>query len=110
MKLKVEINVCSNVGLWGKFEDPLGARWADITDFSTTVGVRTCGRDNGKEDFPDEGEEVHDVVAARRHLLLALLALLLVLVVSCEYQLILAYKITLLYIDLIIVGMGGLLI
>ena len=53
---------------------------------------------------------MHDVVAARRHLLLALLALLLVLVVSCEYQLILAYKITLLYVDLIIVGMGGLLI
>ena len=75
----------------GKFEDPLCLRGAclDITAFrdQCTVNwkVRTCGRDNGKENFPDEGEEVHDVVAARGHLLLALLALVLLLVVvSCN--------------------------
>ena len=34
----------------------------------------TCGWDDSEQNLPEEGEEVHDVVAARRHLLLGLLA------------------------------------
>ena len=45
------------------------------------VCLATCGRDESKNEFPGESEEVHDVVAAGRHLLLALLALLLFIVV-----------------------------
>ena len=36
----------------------------------------TCGWDESKDQFPWQSEEVHDVVAAGRHLLLALFALL----------------------------------
>jgi hypothetical protein len=34
----------------------------------------TCGWDDSEKNLPEEGEEVHDVVAASRHLLLGLLA------------------------------------
>ena len=36
----------------------------------------TCWGDQGKDQFPWQGQEVHDVVSAGRHLLLSLLALL----------------------------------
>ena len=39
--------------------------------------IITCRGDDGKDDLPDHGQEVEDVVAAGRHLLLALLALVL---------------------------------
>ena len=39
-------------------------------------GLRlTGGRDQGKEQFPGQGQEVHDVVSAGWHLLLGLLSL-----------------------------------
>ena len=34
--------------------------------------TRTGRRDCGEDDLPEEGQEVHDVVAAGRHLLLSL--------------------------------------
>ena len=34
--------------------------------------ARTGRRDGGEDDLPEEGQEVHDVVAAGRHLLLSL--------------------------------------
>ena len=47
--------------------------------------VLTCGRDESKDEFPGEGEEVHDVISAARHLLLSLLAILaLLLIVICS--------------------------
>ena len=45
-------------------------------------GLRlTGGRDQGKEQFPGQGQEVHDVVSAGRHLLLGLLTILSFLVI-----------------------------
>ena len=41
----------------------------------------TGGWDEGKDEFPGQREEVHDVVSAGGHLLLALLALFSLLVV-----------------------------
>ena len=41
----------------------------------------TCWGDQGKDQFPWQGQEVHDVVSAGRHLLLSLLAFLALLVV-----------------------------
>ena len=49
----------------------------------------TRWRDDGESDLPEESEEVHDVVSASRHLLLALfalLALLLLVVIACEIK------------------------
>ena len=43
--------------------------------------IPTCRRDESKDKFPWQGEEVHDVVAAGRHLLLALFALLALLLI-----------------------------
>ena len=43
--------------------------------------ILTCGRDESKDKFPWQGEEVHDVVAAGGHLLLALFALLALLLI-----------------------------
>ena len=43
--------------------------------------ILTCRRDESKDKFPWQGEEVHDVVAAGRHLLLALFALLALLLI-----------------------------
>ena len=43
--------------------------------------ILTCRRDESKDKFPWQSEEVHDVVAAGRHLLLALLALLTLLLI-----------------------------
>ena len=41
----------------------------------------TCRGDQGKDQFPWQGQEVHDVVSAGRHLLLSLLAFLALLLV-----------------------------
>ncbi len=66
---------------------------AVATFTSTCVWVRmcvfvcfsyTCGRHEGKEHLPEQGQEVHDVVAARRQPLLALLAFLVLVLVSCN--------------------------
>ena len=43
--------------------------------------ILTCRRDESKDKFPWQGEEVHDVVAAGGHLLLALFALLALLLI-----------------------------
>ena len=43
--------------------------------------ILTCRRDESKDKFPWQSEEVHDVVAAGRHLLLALFALLALLLI-----------------------------
>ena len=45
------------------------------------LGELTGGRDESKDEFPRQREEVHDVVSAGRHLLLALLTLFSLLVV-----------------------------
>merc|ERR1719400_1025873 len=44
----------------------------------------SCGWDESKDKFPWQSEEVHDVVAAGRHLLLALFALLVLLSLNGE--------------------------
>ena len=43
--------------------------------------ILTCRRDESKDKFPWQGEEVHDVVAAGGHLLLPLFALLALLLI-----------------------------
>ena len=43
--------------------------------------ILTCRRDESKDKFPWQSEEVHDVVAAGGHLLLALFALLALLLI-----------------------------
>ena len=43
--------------------------------------ILTCGWDESKDKFPWQSEEVHDVVATGRHLLLALFALLALLLI-----------------------------
>ena len=45
------------------------------------LGELTGGRDESKDEFPRQREEVHDVVSAGGHLLLALLTLFSLLVV-----------------------------
>ena len=54
----------------------------DYTSRSTVLdSILTCGWDESKDKFPWQSEEVHDVVAAGRHLLLALFALLALLLI-----------------------------
>merc|ERR1712200_97134 len=43
--------------------------------------VDSCGRNKGKDEFPGKGEEVHDVIAAGRHLLLASLSFFIFIVI-----------------------------
>ena len=53
----------------------------DIGIVGWLLGELTGGRDESKDEFPRQREEVHDVVSAGGHLLLALLALFSLLVV-----------------------------
>ena len=48
----------------------------DEDDDNDREALVTCRGDQGEDQFPGESEEVHDVVSARGHLLLALLAFL----------------------------------
>ena len=48
----------------------------DEDDDNDREDMVTCRGDQGEDQFPGESEEVHDVVSARGHLLLALLAFL----------------------------------
>ena len=52
-----------------------------VTVYLYWVYNLTCGWDESKDKFPWQGEEVHDVVAAGRHLLLPLFALLALLLI-----------------------------
>ena len=48
--------------------------------------ILTCGWDESKDKFPWQSQEVHDVVAAGRHLLLALFALLTLLLIVIWWE------------------------
>merc|ERR1712112_569901 len=58
-----------------------GANEGDRNDKCNVTIGHSCGWDESKDKFPWQGEEVHDVVAAGRHLLLPLFALLALLLI-----------------------------
>merc|ERR1719400_2186452 len=58
-----------------------GTNEGDRNDKSEISIEESCRRDESKDKFPWQGEEVHDVVAAGGHLLLALFALLALLLI-----------------------------
>ena len=52
-----------------------------VTVNCVRYSILTCGWDESKDKFPWQSKEVHDVVAAGRHLLLALLTFLTLLLI-----------------------------
>ena len=70
---------------WRRTND--GGEQSDHTDGDDKAGPAVpvlCGRDEGKQNLPEDGEEVHDVVETRWQLLLP--ALVIVVILTCQEE------------------------